>query len=47
MEFLDSLFKSVTVAPAEVMSSPRDLWENVKIPRIEDLEQSANAITTG
>lgn len=38
-EFLNAIFNGALVAPAAVRTTPRDLWGNVKIPRIEHYER--------
>ncbi|KAF3044717.1 hypothetical protein E8E12_009687 [Didymella heteroderae] len=38
-ELLNAIFNGAIVAPATVRATPRDLWGNVKIPRIEHYER--------
>lgn len=41
--FLNSIFDGAIVVPTVMQSAPRDLWGNVKIPRIEHYDQTAAA----
>jgi hypothetical protein len=45
--FLNSVFNGAIVAPTATQSTPRDLWGNIKIPRIEHYEQIAIADQDG